>query len=61
MSIHNIYKGWRTSIIGLVFFAVGIAYLSFKETHEAVIVIFFFTMGGIGIIAPDKLLNKLLK
>ena len=61
MSIHNTYKGWRTSIIGVVFLAIGGAYLYFNQSPDSVISIFLFTMGGVGIIAPDKLLDKLLK
>ena len=61
MSIKNTYKGWRTSIIGLIFLAIGVAYLRYNQTPDPVIAIFLFTAGAIGIIAPDKLLDKLLK
>lgn len=61
MSIKNTYKGWRTSIIGLIFLAIGGGYLYLNPNPDSVIAIFLFTMGGVGIIAPDKLLDKLLK
>ena len=61
MSIKNIKNGWKSTIIGIIFLLIGGAYLYINTTPDSVIAIFLFTMGGIGIIAPDKLLNKLLK
>lgn len=57
----NIYTGWKTTVLGILFLVVGGAYLYFNETPDSTITVFLFTMGGIGIIAPDKLINKLLK
>jgi len=61
MSIKNTYKSWRTSLIGLFFLAIASAYLYTNQTPDSTISVFLFTMGGIGIIAPDKLLDKLRK
>jgi hypothetical protein len=61
MSIKNTYKGWKTTLLGLLFLAVAVAYLWLNEMPDATITVFLFTMGGIGIIAPDKLLDKIRK
>jgi len=61
MSIKNTYKGWKTTLIGLLFIAVGSAYLFLNEMPDATITVSLFTFGAIGIIAPDKLLDKLRK
>ena len=61
MSIKNTYKGWKTTLIGIIFLSIGGGYLYLNTSPDSVISIFLFTMGGIGIIAPDKLLDKLRK
>lgn len=61
MSIKKNIKDRKTTLIGLLFIAVAVAYLWLNEMPDATITVFLFTMGGIGIIAPDKLLDKLRK
>lgn len=52
---------WKTTTIGILLLLIGGAYLNFKESPSEVIAIFLFTAGVLSILAPDKLLEKLLK
>lgn len=61
MSIKNIREGWKMTLLGVLFLIIGGAYLWINETPDSMISIFLFTMGGVGVVAPDKLINKLLK
>ena len=61
MSIKKNITDWKTTLIGVLFIAVAVAYLWLNEMPDSTITVFLFTMGAIGIIAPDKLLDKLRK
>jgi hypothetical protein len=59
--IKNINESWKTTVLGICFLIVGGVYLYVNEMPDSMIAIFLFTAGATGIIAPDKLINKLLK
>lgn len=60
MKINNITQ-WKTTSIGILLIAIATAYLYLKENPSEVISIFLITVGLLGILSPDKLLDKLLK
>lgn len=63
MSIKNIYKGWKSTVIGLLLSASGIGYVAFSlikgVAPDYVIMSILLAVGILLIFSPDFLINKL--
>lgn len=57
--IKNIYKGWKSTILGLLLFACGLGYVFYNATPDYIIMSILLASGVILIFAPDFLINKL--
>ena len=59
--INNITEGWKTTFLGSVLTASGLAYVFFNPTPDYIILALLIG-AGIGLIfAPDKVLDLLLR
>ena len=63
MSIKNIYKGWKSTLIGAILFLAGIAYVGFSLINnlspDYVIMSILLAAGILLIFSPDFIINKL--
>lgn len=63
MSIKNIYKGWKSTAIGLLLSASGIGYVAFSlikgVTPDYIIMSILLVVGILLVFSPDFLINKL--
>lgn len=63
MSIKNIYKGWKSTLIGIILFLAGIAYVGFSLINnlspDYVIMSILLAAGILLIFSPDFIINKL--
>lgn len=63
MSIKNIYKGWKSTVIGLLLSLSGIGYVAFSlikgVAPDYVIMSILLAVGILMIFSPDFLINKL--
>lgn len=63
MSIKNIYKGWKSTAIGLLLSASGIGYVAFSlikgVAPDYVIMSILLAVGILLVFSPDFLINKL--
>jgi hypothetical protein len=63
MSIKNIYKGWKSTIIGLILSGAAIAYVAMSLTKniapDYVIMSILLAVGILLVFSPDFLVNKI--
>lgn len=63
MSIKNIYKGWKSTLIGIIFIVSGLAYVGLSLINgvapDYVIMSILLAVGLLLIFSPDFLINKL--
>jgi len=63
MSIKNIYKGWKSTVIGLLLSLSGIGYVAFSlikgVSPDYVIMSILLAAGILLVFSPDFLINKL--
>lgn len=59
MSIKNVYKGWKSTILGLGLFGCGLGYVFYNATPDYVILSILLGSGVLLVFAPDFLINKL--
>ena len=63
MSIKNIYKGWKSTVIGLLLSLSGIGYVAFSLIKgiapDYVIMSILLAAGILLVFSPDFLINKL--
>lgn len=59
MSIKNIYKGWKSTIAGVLLFAGGLGYVFYNAAPDYVILSILLGSGVLLVFVPDFLINKL--
>jgi hypothetical protein len=57
--IKNIYKGWKSTILGIALFICGLGYVFYNATPDYVIMSILLASGVILIFAPDFLIERL--
>jgi len=59
MNVKNIYKGWKSTILGLTLFICGLVYVIYNQSPDYIVMSILLS-SGIGLIfLPDLLINKL--
>ena len=61
MKLSNIYKSWRTSLIGLFSLIISGAYVLFNDNAEWKIMTIFLVVGIVLLLSPDKAKNTIDK
>jgi len=61
MKLSNIYKSWRTSLIGLFSLLISGAYVLFNDNAEWKITTIFLVVGIVLLLSPDKAKNTIDK
>jgi uncharacterized membrane protein HdeD (DUF308 family) len=63
MSIKNVYKSWKSTLVGTILFLSGIAYVAFSLVNNVspdyIIMSILLAIGILLIFSPDLLINKL--
>lgn len=59
MSIKNIYKGWKSTVLGITLFVGGLGYVFYNTTPDYIIMSILLASGVILIFAPNFLIQKL--
>jgi len=57
--IENIYKGWKSTVLGLALFGGGLGYVFYNATPDYVIMSILLASGVCLVFVPDFLINKL--
>ncbi len=55
----NIIKGWKTTVLGLILFSVGIAYIFINASPDYILVSILLATAVMFLFAPDDLLKQL--
>ena len=50
----NVYKSWKTTLLGVVIIGVGIMYIYMKEPIDVAVIAFLFGTAGALLFAKDK-------
>ena len=61
MKLSNIFKSWRTSLIGLFSLIISGAYVLFNDNAEWKIMTIFLVVGIVLLLSPDKAKNTIDK
>ena len=61
MKLSNIFKSWRTSLIGLFSLIISGAYVLFNDSAEWKITTIFLVVGIVLLLSPDKAKNTIDK
>ena len=61
MKLSNIFKSWRTSLIGLFSLIISGAYVLFNDNAEWKIMTIFLVVGIVLLLSPDKAKNTINK
>ena len=61
MKLSNIFKSWRTSLIGLFSLIISGAYVLFNDSAEWKITTIFLVVGIVLLLSPDKAKNTINK
>lgn len=61
MKLSNIFKSWRTSLIGLFSLLISGAYVLFNDNAEWKITTIFLVVGIVLLLSPDKAKNTIDK
>ena len=61
MKLSNIFKSWRTSLIGLFSLLISGAYVLFNDNAEWKITTIFLAVGIVLLLSPDKAKNTIDK
>ena len=61
MKLSNIFKSWRTSLIGLFSLLISGAYVLFNDSAEWKITTIFLAVGIVLLLSPDKAKNTINK
>ena len=61
MKLSNIFKSWRTSLIGLFSLLISGAYVLFNDSAEWKITTIFLVVGIVLLLSPDKAKNTIDK
>ena len=61
MKLSNIFKSWRTSLIGLFSLIISGAYVLFNDSAEWKITAIFLVVGIVLLLSPDKAKNTIDK
>ena len=61
MKLSNIFKSWRTSLIGLFSLIISGAYVLFNDNAEWKITTIFLVVGIVLLLSPDKAKNTIDK
>lgn len=59
MSIKNIKKGWKSTIIGVLLFLGGLGYVFYNTAPDYVIMSILLAVGILLIFSPDFLIDRL--
>ena len=57
--VRNIYKGWKTTIMGILLFLAGLAYVFLNATPDYVILSILLVSGVAMLFFPDNLIEQL--
>lgn len=57
--IKNIYKGWKTTIIGIMLFFTGLAYVIVNPTPDYIVLSILLASGVAMLFFPDNLMEQL--
>lgn len=60
MKINNIYKGWKTTIIGILFIIVGLGYVFYNSAPDYILMSILLSSGTFMLFSPDYFITKLL-
>ena len=61
MKLSNVFKSWRTSLIGLFSLIISGAYVLFNDSAEWKITTIFLVVGIVLLLSPDKAKNTINK
>ena len=61
MKLSNVFKSWRTSLIGLFSLLISGAYVLFNDNAEWKITTIFLVVGIVLLLSPDKAKNTIDK
>ena len=61
MKLSNVFKSWRTSLIGLFSLIISGAYVLFNDSAEWKITTIFLVVGIVLLLSPDKAKNTIDK
>ena len=61
MKLSNVFKSWRTSLIGLFSLIISGAYVLFNDNAEWKIMTIFLVVGIVLLLSPDKAKNTINK
>lgn len=59
--IKNIYKGWKTTVIGIMLFITGLAYVILNPTPDFIVLSILLASGVAMLFFPDNVIEELDK
>jgi hypothetical protein len=57
--IKNVYKSWKTTVLGLIFIACGLSYVMIKASPDYIIMSILLASGIAMLFFPDDIIKKL--
>lgn len=57
--VRNVYKGWKTTLMGIILFLAGLAYVFFNDAPDYVLMSILLVSGVAMLFFPDNLIAQL--